>query len=182
MCEASPWEGPRNSAKAHENLPSPSDLVKSELLTDFCELWPERFNNKTNRVTPRRWMLHANPRLTRHISPYLGPGWIDEPELGPARASAGVRRRRRFPGGPSGRQTGQGARPRSEAKKREVAELVRRRGGVQLPPEAMLVVHIKRIQEYKRQLLACLNIVTQYAEIWQLRPVKTSFALLDEGF
>ncbi len=45
-----------------------TDLVKRELLPDFYELWPERFNNKTNGVTPRRWLLHANPRLTQLLT------------------------------------------------------------------------------------------------------------------
>ena len=45
-----------------------TELIKTDLLPDFHELWPERFNNKTNGVTPRRWLLHANPRLTRLIS------------------------------------------------------------------------------------------------------------------
>ena len=57
------------------------DLIKTDLLPDFHELWPERFNNKTNGVTPRRWLLHANPRLTRLISSRIGSSWIDLPEL-----------------------------------------------------------------------------------------------------
>ena len=58
-----------------------SDLVKTDLLPDFHELWPERFNNKTNGVTPRRWLLHCNPRLTRLLSSRIGSSWIDLPEL-----------------------------------------------------------------------------------------------------
>src|SRR4029079_16439763 len=58
-----------------------SDLVKAELLHDFYELWPERFNNKTNGVTPRRWMLHANKRLTKLLTSRIGSGSIDLPEL-----------------------------------------------------------------------------------------------------
>src|SRR6185369_9931780 len=54
-----------------------TELLKAHLLRDFHELWPERFNNKTNGVTPRRWILHANPRLTRVISARIGPSWID---------------------------------------------------------------------------------------------------------
>ncbi len=53
-----------------------SDLVKGELLRDFAELWPERFNNKTNGVTPRRWLLLANPALARVITDRIGPSWV----------------------------------------------------------------------------------------------------------
>ena len=89
-----------------------SDLVKSQLLPDFYELWPERFNNKTNGVTPRRWLLHANPRLTRHISAYIGLGLDRRAGARPARGAAGLRRRRRFPRGPARGQAGQQARGR----------------------------------------------------------------------
>jgi starch phosphorylase len=130
-----------------------SDLVKAHLLTDFYELWPERFNNKTNGVTPRRWVLHANPRLTRLISAHIGSSWIDEPEL------SRLERLRSFVDDDDFLD---GLRAVKQANKRDVADLVRRRLGVVLPPDAMFIVHIKRIHEYKRQLLACLNIVAQY--------------------
>ncbi len=54
-----------------------TDLVKRDLFADFYELWPERFNNKTNGVSPRRWMLYANPRLTHLITSRIGSDWID---------------------------------------------------------------------------------------------------------
>jgi starch phosphorylase len=130
-----------------------SDLIKSDLLPEFHALWPERFNNKTNGVTPRRWLLHANPRLTRLISDRLGSGWIDEPELSRLEALAGFGDDEDFL---------EGLRAVKQANKRDVAELVRCRLGVVLPPEAMFVVQVKRIHEYKRQLLACLHIVAHY--------------------
>ena len=55
-----------------------SELVKSTLVPDFAELYPERFNNKTNGVTPRRWLLAANPPLARLITGVLGEGWITD--------------------------------------------------------------------------------------------------------
>jgi starch phosphorylase len=54
-----------------------TELIKAQLLHDFHDLWPERFNNKTNGVTPRRSILNANPRLTRVISSRIGSAWID---------------------------------------------------------------------------------------------------------
>jgi starch phosphorylase len=130
-----------------------SDLVKSQLLADFHELWPERFNNKTNGVTPRRWILHSNPRLTRLLTSKLGSGWIDQPELSRLEAL------RSFAGDEDLLDALTAVK---QANKRDLAALVRRRVGVELPPSAMYVVQIKRFHEYKRQLLACLQIVSHY--------------------
>ncbi|HEX3903794.1 MAG TPA: glycogen/starch/alpha-glucan phosphorylase [Polyangia bacterium] len=130
-----------------------SDLVKANLLADFHELWPERFNNKTNGVTPRRWLLHSNPRLTRLLTSKLGSGWIDLPELSRLQALTSFA---------DDEDLLDALHTVKQANKREVIELVRRRCGVELPAEAMFVAQIKRFHEYKRQLLACLQIVAHY--------------------
>jgi starch phosphorylase len=92
-----------------------TDLVKSRAAAGFHELWPERFNNKTNGVTPRRWMLHANPRLTRCCPSRIGSA--GSTSRARRACSAGRRRRRRF-WTRSARQA---------ANKRDVAALVRPR-------------------------------------------------------
>ncbi|MES1205473.1 MAG: glycogen/starch/alpha-glucan phosphorylase [Pseudomonadota bacterium] len=130
-----------------------SDLVKAHLLSDFHELWPERFNNKTNGVTPRRWMLHSNPRLTRLITSRIGSGWIDLPELSRLQALTAFA---------DDEDLLEALRAVKQANKRDVAAMIRRRTGVELPNDAMYVVQIKRFHEYKRQLLACLHIVAHY--------------------
>ena len=130
-----------------------SDLIKSDLLPDFHALWPERFNNKTNGVTPRRWLLHSNPRLTRLISSCIGSSWIDLPELGRLRSLAAFTDDEEFL---------DALHSVKQANKRDAAELVKHRTGVTLPPGAMFVVQVKRIHEYKRQLLACLQIIAHY--------------------
>jgi starch phosphorylase len=130
-----------------------SDLVKAQLLSDFHELWPEKFNNKTNGVTPRRWMLHANPRLTRLITSRIGSGWIDLPELSRLQALTAFA---------DDEDLLDALWAVKQANKREVAAMIQRRTGVELPTDAMFVVQVKRIHEYKRQLLACLHIVSQY--------------------
>ena len=130
-----------------------SDLVASQLLNDFYELWPEKFNNKTNGVTPRRWILHSNPRLTRLLTSKLGSAWIDQPDLGRLQALTSFA---------DDEDLVDALHAVKQANKREVAELVRRRVGIDLPIDAMFVVQIKRIHEYKRQLLACLQIVAHY--------------------
>jgi len=137
-----------------------SDLVKAQLLSDFHDLWPERFNNKTNGVTPRRWLLHANPRLTRLITSRIGSGWIDLPELSRLQALTAFA---------DDEDLLDALWAVKQANKREVAAMIQRRTGVELPADAMFVVQVKRIHEYKRQLLACLHIVAQYLA-WKRDP------------
>jgi starch phosphorylase len=130
-----------------------TDLIKSQLLHGFHELWPERFNNKTNGVTPRRWILHSNPRLTQLVSSRIGAAWIDEPDLGRLHLLADHADDDRF----------LDALWRvKQQNKSDVVALVEARAGVTLPSEAMFVVQVKRIHEYKRQLLACLQIIWHY--------------------
>ena len=131
-----------------------TELVKSDLLPDFDELWPERFNNKTNGVTPRRWLLYANPRLTRLITQPHRPG-LDRPaRAGTPGGAADVRRRRGLPRRAARGQAGEQARRRGAGARTARAS--------SCSADAMFVVQIKRIHEYKRQLLACLQIVAHY--------------------
>jgi glycogen phosphorylase len=133
-----------------------TELIKSDLLPDFYELFAERFNNKTNGVTPRRWFLYSNPGLARLLSDRLGPTWFDrDPSVGAQVASyaddAGF------------------LDTLSEIKsdnKRALAGLLLRLTGISVDPKAMFIAQIKRIHEYKRQLLACLEIIAHY---WHLK-------------
>jgi starch phosphorylase len=135
-----------------------TDLLKAHLLSDFNSLWPERFSNKTNGVTPRRWILHANPRLTRLISSRIGSGWIDEPELS---------RLNLLKAHVEDDQFINALWRVKQQNKADVVDLVLKRTGITLPTEAMFVVQVKRIHEYKRQLLACLQIVSHYLTLKQ---------------
>ena len=132
-----------------------TDLVKRDLFSDFFALMPERFNNKTNGVSPRRWMLYSNPRLTHLISSRIGNDWIDK-DLKSLRQIAKLADDRPF------LETLSAVK---RANKRDLAVLVRKLTSVELPLEAMFVVHVKRIHEYKRQLLACLQIIAHYLEL-----------------
>jgi starch phosphorylase len=129
-----------------------SDLLKSQLLSDFSEMFPERFNNKTNGVSPRRWILYANPRLTKLISSRLGSDWIDR-DLNLLSQLVSYADDEEFLSALDAVK---------EANKAALAEVVLARTGVQLPPDALYVVQVKRIHEYKRQLLAALHIVALY--------------------
>ena len=132
-----------------------TDLVKKNLFNDFNELWPERINNKTNGVSPRRWVLYSNPRLTRLISSRLGTEWIDRD----------LRQLRQLTKFADDRPFLEALHGVKQANKRDLAVLVGRRVGVELPPEAMFVAQIKRIHEYKRQVMACLQAITFYLKL-----------------
>ncbi|HEX2660508.1 MAG TPA: glycogen/starch/alpha-glucan phosphorylase [Polyangia bacterium] len=132
-----------------------TDLVKRHLFADFDELWPDKINNKTNGVSPRRWMLYSNPRLTRLISSRIGTDWID-------RDLRQLKQIERFA---DDRPFLEALHQVKQANKRDLAVLVGRKLSVELPPEAMFVAQIKRIHEYKRQLLACLQAIAHYLKL-----------------
>jgi starch phosphorylase len=128
-----------------------SSLVQTVLAPDFHRLWPERFNNKTNGVTPRRWLLQANPRLTRLITRTIGDGWITDltrlRELGPYASDSGFREE---------------FMAIKRTNKQLLAQVIAETTGVTVNPDSLFDVHVKRIHEYKRQLLNVMHIVHQY--------------------
>ncbi len=131
-----------------------SELVKRELLHDFYELFPERFNNKTNGITPRRWLLYANPRLHGLACELLGipslPDLSVLSELAKHTEDPAVLDRVSWI---------------KLANKRRLAREIHARCGVRVDPSSMFVIQVKRIHEYKRQLLACLGIIARYLQI-----------------
>ena len=132
-----------------------SELLKSDVLRDFYELWPEKFSNKTNGVTPRRWLVLANPRLAQLISDAIGDGWItDLDEL-------------RAPGAAAPRTPAFRAEWRAikQANKRDFAQLALERTGVAIDPESLFDVQVKRIHEYKRQHLNILHVIALYLQL-----------------
>ena len=119
------------------------------------QLWPERFNNKTNGVTPRRWLLHANTRLSDLITTRIGSGWT-------LRHFNQIRRLKEFALDEA--LLTELARVK-RANKLACARLVKERCAVELDPDSMFVVQVKRIHEYKRQLLAILQVISLYLDI-----------------
>jgi starch phosphorylase len=131
-----------------------TDLLQRGLFRDFHELWPEKFNNKTNGVTPRRWLAHCNPRLGALISERIGSGWVrDLAHLAELRVHADD-------AGLVARWTAV-----KRANKQALAELVERECGVSFDLDMLFDVQVKRIHEYKRQLLNVLHIVHLYDRI-----------------
>ena len=131
-----------------------TELLKRDVLKDFYELWPRKFSNKTNGVTPRRWMVLSNPQLSDLITEHIGDGWIKDlaelKRLEPLAEDAGFRARWR---------------EIKQHNKHCFAALALKRTGVVLDPNSMFDVLVKRIHEYKRQHLQVLHIVALYRSI-----------------
>lgn len=131
-----------------------SRLLREGLFQDFAELWPGKFNNKTNGVTQRRWLAACNPGLSALISERIGGGWVTDLDqlarLAPL-TEDGVFR--------------QAWRECKTLNKRRLAKLILQRTGVELHTDMMFDVQVKRIHEYKRQLLNVLHAIHLYDRI-----------------
>ena len=133
-----------------------TDLLKQGLFKDFNQLWPGKFNNKTNGVTPRRWMAACNPQLRSLLDNTIGTNWItslDELDRLESHVSD-----QEFRG--EWRQV-------KLANKRRLSDMVKRDCGVDFGVESMFDVQVKRIHEYKRQLLNVLHVIYLYDRIKQ---------------
>jgi starch phosphorylase len=128
-----------------------SELLKQDLLANFHALWPERFQNKTNGVTPRRWMVLSNPRLARLISGAIGDAWIRD--LGELRRLEPLAEDAAF-------RTEWAAVKR--ANKVDFAALAQSATGIAIDPDSLYDVQVKRIHEYKRQHLNILHVIALY--------------------
>ncbi|HZX96788.1 MAG TPA: glycogen/starch/alpha-glucan phosphorylase [Myxococcales bacterium] len=131
-----------------------TDLLKANLMKDFHEMWPQRFNNKTNGVTPRRWLLGANPLLADAITARIGDGWITHLEeleqLVPHAEDAGFRA-----------EVG----AIKQRNKEQLARYMEAENRVAIDRGSIFDVQVKRLHEYKRQLLNVLHIVALYLRI-----------------
>ncbi len=131
-----------------------SHLLREHTLRDFAEMYPQKFNNKTNGVTPRRFMRLANPRLCALIDAQIGEGWLNDLER-LAGLEAFV----------DDREFRQAWRTIKQQNKEALAAVIGRRAGVQVDPNTLFDVMVKRLHEYKRQLLKALHIITLYQRI-----------------
>ena len=131
-----------------------TDLLKQGLFAEFNELWPEKFNNKTNGVTPRRWLAACNPDLRKLLDDTIGTKWITDLSALDALESHVNDEKLRS----EWRQV-------KFANKRRLAAMVEQDCGVSFDIESMFDVQVKRIHEYKRQLLNVLHVVHLYCRI-----------------
>ncbi len=129
-------------------------LLKEGLFNDFYQLWPDKFNNKTNGVTPRRWLAHCNPALTKLINGAIGDRWITDMD--------DIKRLQPFAENEDFRADWRAVKRQNKVR---LAELVKRECGVTFDPDMMFDVQVKRIHEYKRQLLNVLHVIHLYDRV-----------------
>ncbi|MDA0267929.1 MAG: glycogen/starch/alpha-glucan family phosphorylase, partial [Cyanobacteria bacterium] len=131
-----------------------TELLKQTVLKDFYDFYPQKFSNKTNGVTPRRWMVLCNPRLTALLKETIGEGWVKHldqlQQLEPQAEDTGFRETWR--------------RIKREIKV-DLANRIQARQGIRVDPDSMFDIQVKRIHEYKRQHLNVLHIITLYNRI-----------------
>ena len=131
-----------------------SQLLRDKVLSDFAQFYPEKFTNVTNGVTPRRFIRLANPGLSALITEAIGDGWVTDldrlRDLEPLAHDAEFRRR---------------FREIKAANKERLVDLLARRDGIEIDSDTMLDVMVKRLHEYKRQMLKLLHVVTLYDRI-----------------
>jgi len=128
-----------------------TQLLQQNLLHDFNEMWPDRFNNKTNGVTPRRWLLAANPLLSEAITARIGDGWTFD--LGELRKLEPLADDQTFRAS---------FREIKQRNKEQLAAYIEREHGISVDRNSIFDVQVKRLHEYKRQLLNLLHVVALY--------------------
>jgi len=131
-----------------------SELVKTDLFPEFAALWPEKFTNVTNGVTPRRWVALANPKLSALLNDTIGDGWVQDLDQ--------LRQLEAYADDSSFLERwGQ----TKLAVKRQFSHYIHRHTGVLVDPTSLFDVQVKRIHEYKRQHLNALQVIAQYLRI-----------------
>jgi starch phosphorylase len=128
-----------------------TELLKQTVLKDFYDLWPEKFLNVTNGVTPRRFLALSNPGLSELITAKIGPGWVKNLEQ--------LRRLEDFADDPEFHRDWRRVKL---ANKQALAPIIKDRTGVVVNPESLFDIQVKRLHEYKRQHLNVLHIITMY--------------------
>ena len=131
-----------------------TELIKKELLPDFHELWPDKIRNKTNGVTPRRFILLDNPKLANLITEAIGDNWIKN--------LSELRKLEKFINDPSFMEKWHEIKL---SNKKNLANFVSRKMGIRVNPESLFDIQVKRIHEYKRQNLNILHVISLYNKI-----------------
>jgi len=133
-----------------------TELLKQEVLHDFYDLWPQKFKSLTNGITPRRWLLQCNPRLSQLISETIGQSWITHLED-----------LKQLEDHLNDETFCQAWRSIKQTNKWNLANHIKEKMGLEVNPDSMFDVQIKRIHEYKRQLMNILHVITLYNRILQ---------------
>jgi starch phosphorylase len=128
-----------------------TELLKKDVLRDFYHIWPEKFTNKTNGVTPRRWVLLSNPELSALITEKIGKGWLTQTDQ--------LRQLEQFI---NDREFCDRWRQIKRNNKQKLARYILQHTGVEVNVDSLFDIQVKRIHEYKRQHLAILHVITLY--------------------
>lgn len=131
-----------------------SEILKHDVFKDFFDIWPQRFNNKTNGITPRRWLKLCNPGLSNLITNNIGDGW--ETDLNKLKGLSNISRNSAFQ-----RQWQEV----KQANKQRLAQYIQIHNCIDVNIDSIFDCHIKRIHEYKRQLLNILHVIYRYNRI-----------------
>lgn len=131
-----------------------TEILKNQELKDFYEIYPEKFNNKTNGITQRRWLLHANPKLAKLVTEKVGDGWTTELSKleGILKYAKDEDFQKRF----------------MDIKKQNkiaLAKYIKERKGIEINPDSIFDIQVKRLHEYKRQLLNVFHIIYLYNQL-----------------
>ena len=131
-----------------------TEILKKQELKDFYEMYPEKFNNKTNGITQRRFLMHANPLLADWITDHIGDGWItDLPELAKLKVYV------------DDKKALQEFMNIKYQNKVRLAKYIQEHNGIEVNPHSIFDVQVKRLHEYKRQLMNILHVMYLYNEI-----------------
>ena len=125
-----------------------TEILKKDVLKDFYEMMPEKFNNKTNGITQRRFLLHGNPELAKWITDKIGDGWITD--------LSQLSRLKLYVDDPKAQQEFMNIKYRN---KQRLAAYVLEHNGVEIDPNSIFDVQVKRLHEYKRQLLNIMHVM-----------------------
>jgi len=136
-----------------------TEILKTDVFRDFYEIWPQKFSNKTNGISQRRWLKSANPKLSRLITEAIGEGWVTD-----------LFQLKRLAGAASDAAFGERWRAAKRDNKLQLLKIIeeqyRRRGEmITINPDSLFDCQVKRIHEYKRQLLNALHAITLYNRI-----------------
>jgi starch phosphorylase len=133
-----------------------TDLLKKHLFSEFHAFYPGKFNNKTNGITPRRWLRASNPRLSKLVTSKIGDGWVKN--------LSEIRKIEAWADDPAFQQEFMAIK---HANKVDLAKIIQTECGVTVSPDSLFDVQIKRLHEYKRQHLNLLHILALYRRILQ---------------
>ena len=131
-----------------------TEILKNQELKDFYEMMPEKFNNKTNGITQRRFLLHGNPLLAKWVTAHIGDGWITNlPE---------IHKMAVYVDDPKAQQEFMNIKYQNKVR---LAKYIREHNGIEVDPRSIFDVQVKRLHEYKRQLMNILHVMYLYNQI-----------------